>query len=308
MRFRLPRLLCLALIYALSLNTVYAWGWEGHQIVAIIAGARLSPAVRDKIRQLLMDGRYSLPQISACADIIRDHRVHEPSPDQEMCRALAGPVPADTGPWHYIDIPVPKFEKSLAQYCPEDNCVVAALKRFSGGLRNSSDPAKQRAALLFVVHFMGDIHQPLHCAERGCDHGGNSERVDFYLGDQELPNEALHKVWDTDLLHKSMADAHLRDLRGYADRLSASIDPDKAHRWASASIDDIAWESHSLAAKRVYRDIPFQDFCLKPPPESEPVELRSGYEKAGARTVREQIVKAGVRLAALLETAMRDDR
>ena len=216
---------------------------------------------------------------------------------------LAGPLPGDTGPWHYIDIPVPKFEKSLDRYCAGGDCVVGALKRFADVLRNSKDDGQRRAALLFLVHFMGDIHQPLHAAERACDKGGNSELVNFFLNGKTRPKENLHKVWDTDLVQKAMSDVQIDDERAYADHLLASINPEKAQRWVTASIEDIAWESHALAAKRVYRGIPFQNFCEGEAPHR-PVDLWPKYERMGARTVQSQLMKAGVRLAALIESAL----
>ena len=291
-------------MWAVCPRPLGAWGPAGHHVVAMIAEARLSPATADKIRKILLDGSYTLAQISTCADAVRDTgQHHKPWPGEEMCGMLAGPLPADTGPWHYIDIPAPKYEKSLAQYCPGDNCVVAMLKKFTDTLRNSKDDAQRRSALLFVVHFMGDIHQPLHCAERACDKGGNSELVNFFLGGKQRPKENLHKVWDTDLVDKAMADAQISDQRAYAEHLLAALNPEKAQRWVTASIDDIAWESHSLAVKRVYRGIPFQNFC-----ESDAlgavVDLRPKYERIGAHTVAQQLVKAGVRLAAVLESAL----
>jgi len=294
----------LCVLCAASLQPAHAWGTAGHHIIAMIAEARLSPAARDQVRHLLMDGRYTLTQISTCADAVRDDGGHhKPWPGEEMCAELAGRITTDTGPWHYIDIPVPKYEKSIAKYCPDGNCVVAAIKKFNDTLMHSTDDATRRAALLFVLHFLSDIYQPLHCAERGCDRGGNEEFVNFYLGDKKRAHENLHKVWDMDMLEKAMADAHIQTERAYADQLLASISPEKAQRWASATIDDIAWESHELAMKRVYRGIPFQKFCHheKAGPA---VDLSPKYEEAGAQVAREQLMKAGVRVAALLETAL----
>ena len=235
-----------------------------------------------------MNGTYSLAGISTCADLIRDTRPHEPTPEELTCRELAGPLAVNTAPWHYIDIPVPKFDKSISMYCPDGNCIVGALERYRDILRHSHDDAERRAALLFIVHFMGDIHQPLHCAERACDRGGNSERVNG--------SKTLHQVWDSDLVEKAMADVPVTEL-------SSRIDAVKARRWADASIPDIAWESHALAAKRVYHGIPFEDFCRDPKVVFPPTLLTAKYEKAGERTVREQLLKAGVRLAALLNLA-----
>ena len=140
----------------------YPWGPSGHRIVAIIAEQRLSPVAREKIRKLLLDGKYSIVDIASCADNIRGN----PTPADLMCRSLAGDVPSANGLWHYINIPVPTKAKTLDAFCPEGNCVTAKIKSFSETLRTSKDGAERRQALLFLVHFVGDIHQPLHAAER----------------------------------------------------------------------------------------------------------------------------------------------
>src|SRR5438445_601320 len=118
MPLRLSRWLCAAAICLANLQPLQAWGVAGHHVVAMIAEARLSPGAADKIRQILLDA-YTMVQISTCADAVRDNgQHHKPWPGEEMCATIAGPLPGDTGPWHYIDIPVPKYEKSLTKYCP----------------------------------------------------------------------------------------------------------------------------------------------------------------------------------------------
>lgn len=279
-----------------------AWGPAGHHIVAIIAEQRLSPEARAKIHKLLLNGKYSMAEISTCADVIRGRPRGNPSPEDVMCRSLAGEVPSTNGLWHYIDIPVPTRAKTLDAFCPEGNCVTARIREFSDTLRTSSDDAKRRQALLFLVHFVGDIHQPLHAAERECDRGGNSERVNFYLDAVKHANQALHHVWDSEELALLMHHNHIDDERVYAGVLMAGVTPSQASKWARASVDQIAWESYRLAVNRVYRGIPVQDFCQKPPPAPIVTDLSSTYENAGTRVVREQLMKAGVRLAAMLES------
>ena len=291
---------------ALALLTItfpaQPWGPAGHHIVAIIAEQRLSPQVREKISKLLMDGKYSIVDISTCADALRgDARPGQTRPGDEMCRTLAGPVPGTNGLWHYIDIPVPTKSKTLDAFCPENNCAPARIKSFSEILRTSHDDAQRRQALLFLVHFMGDLHQPLHAAERACDRGGNSERVSFFLDGDKRPNLTLHSVWDSQEVELLMKDSKIIDERAYAASLISSIQPGKARKWARASADQIAWESYKLAKKYAYAGIPYQDFCnnQKPPPMV--TDLTPGYEENGTKIVREQLMKAGVRLAAILE-------
>jgi len=294
----------LAIVVALLLLAAPAWPWgpAGHHIVAIIAEQRLSPETRDKIRKLLMDGKYSIVDISTCADQLRGNPRGSPTPQDVMCRSLAGDVPSTNGTWHYIDIPVPTKSKVLEPFCPENNCVTAQIKRFSEILRTSSDDAQKRQALLFLVHFMGDIHQPLHDAERACDRGGNSERVNFVMDGAKQPNLALHHVWDSSELELLMKHDKITDERVYAGMLMAGIKPNEAVKWAQTPVDQIAWESYNLAVKKVYRGIPFQNFCDKEKPAPIVTDLTAQYENQGTKIVREQLMKAGVRLAAILES------
>ncbi len=290
---------------ALTLLTItfpaHPWGPAGHHIVAIIAEQRLSPEVREKISKLLIDGKYSMADISTCADQLRDTRPGQGRPGDEMCRTLAGPVPPTNNLWHYINIPVPTKSKTLDAFCPENNCVTARINSFSEILRTSADDAQKRQALLFLVHFLGDVHQPLHAAERACDRGGNSERVNFFLEGVKRPNLTLHSVWDSQEVELLIKNSKITGERAYAASLMSSIQPGKAKKWARASADQIAWESYKLAKKYAYAGIPYQDFCdnQKPPPLV--TDLTPLYEENGTKIVREQLMKAGVRLAAILE-------
>ncbi len=202
--------------------------------------------------------------IASCADTIRSNR----TPPDDMCRTLAGDVPSSNGLWHYIDIPVPTKAKALEAFCPEGNCAPAKIKSFSETLRTSKDDAQRRQALLFLVHFVGDIHQPLHAAERGCDKGGNSEHVNFSADGLKESNVALHHVWDSSELDLLMKHSNITDDRVFAGVLMAGIKPAEADKWARATPDQMAWESYKLAVAKVYRGIPFQNFCdnQKPAP------------------------------------------
>jgi hypothetical protein len=287
---------------ALAAQSAMAWGSTGHHIVAIIAEQRLSPGVRAKVRALLMDGKYSMADISTCADQLRGNPRGTPTAQDLMCRSLAGEVPSTNGTWHYIDIPVPLKSKSLAAYCPDNNCVTARINSFSETLRTSKDDAARRQALLFLVHFVGDIHQPLHAVERECDRGGNSERVNFFLDGDKRPNQTLHSVWDSSELDLLMKDENITDERVYAGMLLAGIKPRDAQKWAQASAEQVAWESYGIAVRKVYRGIPLQDFCGKEkPPQPMVTDLTMTYENEGTKIVHERLQKAGVRLAAILE-------
>ena len=243
---------------------VWSWGPAGHRIVAIIAEQRLSPQSREKIRKLLLDGKYSIVDISSCADQIRGNPRGNPTPTDVMCRSLAGEVPSTNGLWHYIDIPVPTKAKTLDAFCKEDNCVTARINSFSEILRTSKDDAQRRQALFFLVHFVSDIHQPLHAAERACDHGGNSEHVNFSLDGQKESNVALHHVWDSSELELLMKHENITDDRVFAGILMAGIKPAEAGKWARASADQMAWESYKLAVSKDLSRHPVSKFLRQP--------------------------------------------
>jgi S1/P1 Nuclease len=292
------------LITLLVAAPAWSWGFTGHRIIALIAEQRLSPPVREEVRKLLMDGKYSLADISVCADRLRD--TDRKRPEDEMCRWVAGAVPSTNEKWHYIQIPVPTQAKALAAFCPQGDCVTAKINSFALRLRTSMDQAEQRQALLFLVHLVADVHQPLHAVDRSCDKGGTSERVNFFVEGKKHADVNLHHVWDTDELELLMTDYNVTDERAIAGALIASISSTEAESWIGATADQMAWESYKIAIARVYPSVPYQNFCG--PQEAALIEtdLSDSYEKDGSRVVQKQLMKAGVRLAAMLESALGD--
>jgi hypothetical protein len=291
------------LVSLLLVAPAWSWGSAGHHIIAIIAEQRLSPAVREKIRTLLMNGDYSMVDISTCADQLRSNSRGPDRPGDAMCQTLAGDVPPANGTWHYIDIPVPTKAKTLEAFCPQGDCVTAKITSFAETLRTSTDDAQRRQALLFVVHLVGDIHQPLHTVDRACDKGGNSERVGFSL-DGQHSDVKLHQVWDTKELDLLMADYNLTDEHTLADALIESISPTDAQKWARATPEEMAWESYNIAVTRVYPAVPYHNFCGDQDSAPIKTDLSLPYEEEGTRVVQLQLMKAGVRLAAILESAL----
>jgi nuclease S1 len=141
------RLLLFAAVMVAT-SQAQAWGPDGHAIVAAIAEARLDPAIRAQVAQLLscdQTGAQHLDQIASWADAVRTR-------DQT------------TGPWHFVDIPLQTQLFDPNRDCAGGNCVVAQIRRFASVLANRNDTPQHRLdALKFLVHFVGDIHQPLHC-------------------------------------------------------------------------------------------------------------------------------------------------
>jgi hypothetical protein len=239
------------------------WGPDGHRIVAAVALGRLSPAVAAETRRLL--GGRDFTEIASWADEVRPQ------------------FPA-TAPWHYVDIEIGDSSYVPARDCKENACIVWALNTEIAALGNPALPDSARAtALKWVVHLVGDIHQPLHAGERG-DKGGNSVKGLSFQG--HLTN--LHALWDSGLLLSwGRSD----------DAIVARLNGEITHRTdiarvAGGSVAQWAMESHDLARDVVYRNLPNS------------LEITPAYADAARPIIEEQLVRAGVRLAAVIEHAL----
>ena len=147
-----------------------------------------------------------------------------------------------------------------------------------------SDRAPKVEALKFVIHFVGDLHQPLHCEDDG-DNGGNKRHVIF---DGHPDN--LHWVWGMGLLQ------HInRDSEALAAQLERRITAQERASWVKGSIGDWGMESHQLAQKVAYGNLCSQN----------PAPIRAGYERQAEPLIELQLEKAGVRLAYLLNATLK---
>ena len=198
----------------------WAWGSEGHRIIADIAWDHLDGATLQKLRQYLGDN--DLASISTWADDIRSGR------------------PA-TGPWHYVDIPADASGYEPKD-CPADNCVVGQINRFAHILGDPSQPFTARSeALKYLVHFVGDLSQPFHAM--GDARGGNDIAVTVF-GSTQCGDYAcnLHAVWDSELIRHTC----LREHR-YARQLEEMIAADHLE---AGPTDPVAWANQSLQLAR----------------------------------------------------------
>lgn len=277
MRTLLPVAAALLVLVARA-SPARAWGIEGHQITSLIAEAHLTPAAKAGIRDLLGKGpdgqqaEISDAEVCAWADRIR----REPEGEGE-----------GTGPYHYVDIP---FE--AVAYDPErdgnkgDN-IIDKLVFYAEQLRDPSRPkAVREKALRWVVHLVGDLHQPLHCAERDHDRGGNA-RLAFLL-DQKGKAGNLHAIWDGGIL-KLLMDK--RPVAEVAADLNGKIKPAMLKQWPNGTPIDWANQSHDVAVKVVYAGVPADG----PPPR-----LDEKYVARAKPAVAEQLQRGGIRLASIL--------
>ncbi|HET7084403.1 MAG TPA: S1/P1 nuclease [Rhizomicrobium sp.] len=242
-----------------------AWGPEGHEIVALIALKELTPNARAQVARLLGSPEMMVHD-SSWADEIRDRR-------------------PETARWHYVDIPLGASGYDARRDCPRQDCVVAQIENDFHVLGDSRLNDGVRAeALRFLIHFVADVHQPLH-AENNDDKGGNQVRI--YLGRERT---TLHRLWDGDVVEALGVDAGV-----IADGILRGVSPNQRKAWAAGTPAGWADESHAWARDQIY------------PPLMGRHELRlpRDYPRGEAAIARRQLAKAGVRLAWLLNMVLR---
>ena len=174
MRFRQAAILTVAI--CASSSPGFAWDAEGHRIIAQIAADELTPEAKQQVQSLLGgDAAISMTEASTWADEIRRTR-------------------PDTARWHFVDIPVGSRGYDYARDCRNQNCVVAQIDRAETYHCGSHVFAPGRAeALRFLIHFVGDIHQPLRS---GQPRQGRKWRIRVVLEGSAF--QSAHSVWDVD--------------------------------------------------------------------------------------------------------------
>ena len=209
------------LLSSVIATPVMAWGVQGHGLIAEVAQTRLSPQAQRQVNELLaLEGHQQLVEIASWADQLRER-------DPDLGRRSAR--------WHYINMAeqgLPAGQNcqyQAARHCHDRNCVVAAIEDQGKRLADTTLPPAQRLeALKFVVHFVGDVHQPMH-AGYGHDRGGNNLQVQ-YAG----RGSNLHALWDSGMLrsrHWNNAD-YLQHLLALP---APTLNPDQPQQWAENS-------------------------------------------------------------------------
>jgi hypothetical protein len=255
LNFRQLPVFCL--FAALLPGPALAWSPAGHEIAAAIALGQLTPQARAQVGRLLGSPEMMIHDAS-WADEIRDAR-------------------PETGPWHYVNLPLQAGSYDPRRDCPTGDCVVAQIERNRRILADRKAPGPARAeALRFLIHFVADLHQPLH-AGKGDDRGGNLVQV--RLGRMRTN---LHKVWDNDVV---------LPLEGSA---MGPVSPAQRRDWASGTPARWANESHAIAREHIY------------PPlwGARDVRLPRNYAVRETPLARILLAKAGTRLAWLINTAL----
>jgi S1/P1 Nuclease len=272
---------------AVCLPCAFAWGPQGHRTVGAIADRLLTPAARAQVAELLAadldrfgspSGRTTLESVAVWADELRGTSADEPR-------------------WHYDDVPI-CGSAPRERYCPAGQCNSAQLERLTALVADRrAGPRERNEALKWIVHLVGDIHQPLHAADNG-DLGGN--RVPVALaGAHSRGRLTLHGAWDTELVTLALGtrgrqqpprdiDALAREAR----ELTLDAGQGTPASWAS--------QSNHLARNAAYQYPGFA--CGRVPAGI--VVLDEDYQREAASIVRERLLLAGGRLANLLNETL----
>jgi hypothetical protein len=253
-------LTALALFHVLIVAPAGAWYNKGHRIVGLIAEANLTDAARAATKRILPPG-----MTLADAAVWPDHE---------------GRSIRELDPLHYVSIPDHAVSYDQLRDCPEKNCMVEALDWFFAALADLKAPNMvRRIALYYVVHLLGDMHQPLHTG-RAEDRGGVEIPVS-YRGQ----STNLHFFWDTDLVEMEPGTAE-----EVARRLNGNVTENERREWQAG--DARLWTDESLKLVRSY--------VYKT--ES---ALSDEYVDNARPIVRRRLAQAGIRLAWLLNRALK---
>ena len=306
-------LLTVVLMGSLGVPTTNAWGCKGHQTVALIAEKHLTPEARELVLKLLSENPID-PQLKRyCGSAVSD-AMGDASTWADDVRGER-----KNGPWHYIDIPRGAPRGSLEGFCGKEGCVVSAIAEQVAILKDqNANGAKRAEAVRYIIHFVGDLHQPLH-STTNADEGGNCVPVKYFRrepherGHGFSPN--LHSVWDTAILER---DSEGADPGEYAEMLEGTF-AGSIEGWQKAGIhvDDWVWESHEYADSTVYAGLA-PKIAIEPnvPVHSctddnnigqrllhHHIMAGEAYQEVAAPVVERRVAQAGIRLAMVLNDA-----
>ena len=199
---RLARIL-MSLVAMLSLmlgaTVAHAWGSQGHQVIAGLALAQLTPKARAEVARLLaIEPGQTLVSVSTWAD---EHK--NPS----------------TARWHYINFPRDSCTFEVERDCPGGQCLVAAIERQTVILSSNAPDEKRLNALKYLVHLVGDVYQPLHAGYLD-DKGGNKYQLQAFMRGSNL-----HAFWDSGLIKSMNEDVDQMTVR--LQKVKASVAPQK---------------------------------------------------------------------------------
>ena len=246
-----------------------AWGPEGHEVVAHVAAMNLTPKARAEVATLLGgEAEAAMAIASNWADEVRDAR-------------------PETAKWHYVNLEIDgDLQYVAARDCIAGNCAVAQILRDEAILKSNDAAAVKTEALKFLIHLVGDIHQPLHAGENN-DSGGNSEQISY----RNSKRMSLHHFWDSDMV-VSLGRDPVAIARGINDALSPQ---QKAGLMASGAPAVWAEQSAGIAKTVIYTQMHGARIAV----------LKDADVIADSQISRQQLAKAGYALAGILNAAFK---
>ena len=256
---RFAKFSAIAILFTMSTSAL-AWGQDGHRIIGQIAKERVSGRTAAAIEQIL--GEEDLAEASTWADEERSN----PATFWQT----------EAGPYHYVTVPIGTTLDAVES--PDEGDGLTALRRFTQTVRSADAPPDEKAlALRFIVHIVGDLHQPLH-AGNGSDRGGND--IDVLWFGQETN---LHSVWDTRML-----EGQNLSYSEYAEWLGRDIEPNETIDWWQP--DPLIWIKESTDIRDT----------IYPQSGENVARLGYAYQYQHLPTAERRLQQGGVRLAAYL--------
>ena len=262
--------------------TVSGWGLVGHRIIARLANSQLTDKSTEWIEPLIpWHWKGNLSAMASWADSILYPNSNPTGYDNWQW----------TRPLHYINTPDWSCDYSRERDCVDDICIDGAIRNFTRRLVNELDVHQREEALYFLIHFVGDIHQPLHTGFKN-DYGGNSIRVRFMNDTRE---SKLHAIWDTDIIDYRLKNQFSNDENLYYDHIyrimvretSSSHDNDDILQWIDENMD--------FVCKEIYFDDNNQMLNT-----SMRFNLSEKYYQRAYPIVEKRLAQGGRRLAALI--------
>jgi S1/P1 Nuclease len=292
-----------------------AWGCEGHQVIALLAEKHLTPNALAMAKKILAETPIDPALDRYCKPVNTDPLADGSTWPDDM-RGLR----PESAPWHYIDIPLGTTSRNVEKFCdPKEGCVTKAIRDELAVLRSAKSNPKDRAdALRFLIHFVGDLHQPLHAVTNN-DMGGNCVPVAFFdtlprLRDPQMESYApnLHGAWDTNILERATIGKNVDQVASDLNKsFSRQMD---GWQKGPANIDAWVWESYELAAKNVYAKLPVRIPVETPQPVKSCADdnhvsarnlklnehLEAPYQDMATPIVMQRVAEAGAHLALIL--------
>jgi hypothetical protein len=278
---RLLRRVLALLTVATFASPAHAYWEYGHETVAAIAYRNVSPVTRAKIDALLR--QQALLETPTCPANTVEKAAYWPD-----CVKPLGQRFTYAYSWHYQNVNVCKpFD--LKSACKDGNCVSAQIERQVKLLKDKDVPAREHVmALAFLIHFVGDLHQPLHAGDRA-DLGGNQAKADYGLYGPERLN--LHAIWDGWLAERAISTPP---------PLVKTYSPEERARLSAGTVEDWSRESWQVARDHVYAPAMGGDPCA----DVGRAHLTDEQIAAAVPVLRDEVTKGGLRLARLLDEAL----